>query len=189
MASNDYYQLLGVDRSATADEIRKAYRKLARKYHPDVNKDDDAATKFSEVQEAYDTLSDAEKRKMYDQFGSAGQQGGFRGNPRWQQASGFGGGGFSGGESADFSDFFNQYLKNKNIPEFEYSLEKEGRSTTLVCKWNTIDNFDMPLLINTGKDDFWIYPTNEVKEIDLGNFDRSVFQIRTDLFYINIKKQ
>jgi curved DNA-binding protein len=110
MASNDYYQLLGVDRSATAEEIRKAYRKLARKYHPDVNKDDDAATKFSEVQEAYDTLSDAEKRKMYDQFGSVGQQGGFRGNPRWQQASGFGGGGFSGGESTDFSDFFNQAM-------------------------------------------------------------------------------
>jgi curved DNA-binding protein len=108
MASNDYYQLLGVDRSATADEIRKAYRKLARKYHPDVNKEDDAATKFSEVQEAYDTLSDAEKRKMYDQFGSTGPQGGFRGDPRWQQAGGFGGGGFGGSGSVDFTDFFNE---------------------------------------------------------------------------------
>jgi|TARA_B100000959_G_scaffold287493_1_gene372822 curved DNA-binding protein len=110
MASNDYYQLLGVDRSATADEIRKAYRKLARKYHPDVNKDDDAATKFSEVQEAYDTLSDAEKRKMYDQYGSAGPQGGFRGDPRWQQGGGFGGGGFGGGAGVDFSDFFNEAM-------------------------------------------------------------------------------
>ncbi len=113
MASNDFYQLLGVDRSATADEIRKAYRKLARKYHPDVNKDDDAATKFSEVQEAYDTLSDAEKRKMYDQYGSAGPQGGFRGDPRRQQAGGFGGGygggGFGGG-GVDFSDFFNEAM-------------------------------------------------------------------------------
>jgi curved DNA-binding protein len=104
MASNDYYALLDVDRSATADEIRKAYRKLARKYHPDVNKADDAATKFSEVQEAYDTLSDAEKRKMYDQFGSAGPQGGFRSDPRWQQSGGFGGGG--GGGGVDFSDIF-----------------------------------------------------------------------------------
>jgi DnaJ-class molecular chaperone len=112
MASNDYYKVLGVDRSATADEIRKAYRSLARKYHPDINKDDDAATKFSKVQEAYDTLSDAEKRKTYDQFGGAGPQGGFRGDPRWQQAGGFGGGyggGFGGGGGGvDFSDFFSE---------------------------------------------------------------------------------
>ena len=96
MASIDYYKVLDVDRAATADEIRKAYRSLARKYHPDINKDDNAATKFSKVQEAYDTLSDAEKRKTYDQFGGAGPQGGFRGDPRWQQAGGFGGGYGSG---------------------------------------------------------------------------------------------
>ena len=104
-ASNDYYKLLGVESSATADEIRKAYRKLARKYHPDVNKADDAATKFAEVQEAYDTLSDAEKRKMYDQFGSAGPagSGGFRGNPQWAQGS-HGGAGY--GQTVDFSDIF-----------------------------------------------------------------------------------
>ena len=101
--SNDYYKLLGVDRSATADEIRKAYRKLARKYHPDVNKEEDATTKFAEVQEAYDTLSDAEKRKMYDQFGSSGPTGGgFRGDPRWSQGSPSGG----YGQTVDFSDIF-----------------------------------------------------------------------------------
>jgi len=103
-ASNDYYAVLGVDRSATAEEIRKAYRKLARKYHPDVNKAEDAATKFSQVQEAYDTLCDAEKRRVYDQFGAAGDgDRGFRGDPRWAQ------GGFGGGVGGvDFSEIFGQ---------------------------------------------------------------------------------
>ncbi|MEE2912936.1 MAG: J domain-containing protein [Planctomycetota bacterium] len=102
-ASNDYYTVLGVDRTATAEEIRKAYRRLARKYHPDVNKANDAATKFNEVQEAYDTLCDAEKRRSYDQFGSAGVSGGsgFRGNPQWAQG-GFGQGG------VDFAEIFGQ---------------------------------------------------------------------------------
>ena len=89
----------------------------------------------------------------------------------------------------NFNYFFEQYLSNKDIPEFEYHLVKEGRNNILVCKWNANSNFDMPLLINTGIDDFWIYPINESKEIDLGSFDVSDFQIRTDLFYIDIKKQ
>lgn len=89
----------------------------------------------------------------------------------------------------DFSNFFEQYLKNKDIPEFVYSLEREGRNTTLVCKWNAIDDFNMPLLINTGKKDLWIYPDTNIKEIDLGSFDISSFLIRTDLFYIDVKKQ
>ena len=89
----------------------------------------------------------------------------------------------------DFSNFFEQYLENKDIPEFLYSLEREGRNTTLVCKWNAIDGFNMPLLINTGKKDLWIYPDTNIKEIDLGSFDISSFLIRTDLFYIDVKKQ
>jgi len=101
--SKDHYSTLGVNKTATAEQIRKAYRKLARKFHPDVNKEDDATTKFAEVQEAYDTLSDAEKRKSYDQFGSTGPSaGGFRGDPQWSQASQQGG----YGSSVNFADIF-----------------------------------------------------------------------------------
>jgi curved DNA-binding protein len=72
MAKRDYYDVLGVSKAATADDIRKAYRKLARQFHPDVNKAADAAKRFNEVQEAYDVLADEQKRRAYDQFGHAG---------------------------------------------------------------------------------------------------------------------
>src|SRR3954465_11024542 len=71
MAKRDHYDVLGVPRTASADDIRKAYRKLAREFHPDVNKSADAQKKFTEVQTAYDILSDEQKRRMYDQFGHA----------------------------------------------------------------------------------------------------------------------
>lgn len=70
--AKDYYEVLGIKRDATTDQIRTAYRKLARQLHPDVNKSPDASKKFSEVQEAYDVLSEAEKRQSYDRFGHAG---------------------------------------------------------------------------------------------------------------------
>jgi len=77
MAQRDYYEVLGVGREADAAEIKKAHRRLARKLHPDVNKEDPAAaSKFQEVQEAYDVLADPEKRRMYDQFGHAGARSG-----------------------------------------------------------------------------------------------------------------
>ncbi len=72
MSQRDYYEVLGVARDASADDLKSAYRQLARKWHPDVNKDPDASKRFSEIQEAYDILSDPEKRRAYDRFGHAG---------------------------------------------------------------------------------------------------------------------
>src|SRR6185295_3736522 len=108
MEYRDYYETLNVPRTATADEIKKAYRRLARKYHPDVSKEADAEARFKEVQEAYEVLKDPEKRAAYDQLGSNWQQGQqFRPPPDW--ASGFEFRGRAGdAENLDsgFSDFF-----------------------------------------------------------------------------------
>ncbi|MDA9554734.1 molecular chaperone DnaJ [Pelobium sp.] len=112
MSKRDYYDILGVSKSASADEIKKAYRKLAIKYHPDKNPDDKAAEdKFKEAAEAYEVLSNPEKKQRYDQFGHAGSQAGFGG--------GYGGGGmnmedifsqfgdiFGGGGGSPFDSFF-----------------------------------------------------------------------------------
>ena len=107
MEFKDYYQIMGVKRDATQDEIKRAYRKLARKYHPDVSKEPDAEVRFKEVGEAYEVLKDPEKRAAYDQLGAdwkAGQE--FRPPPEWNQGFEFHGGGFTGADAAQFSDFF-----------------------------------------------------------------------------------
>lgn len=104
MEYKDYYKVLGVDRKATQADIKKAYRRLARKYHPDVSKEPDAETRFKEVSEAYEVLHDPEKRAAYDQLGSGWRQGqDFRPPPGWQWSGDFGQGGAA--DSA-FSDFF-----------------------------------------------------------------------------------
>jgi len=103
----DYYKIMGVERSATQDEIKRAYRKLARKYHPDVSKESDAEERFKEVGEAYEVLKDPEKRTAYDQLGAnwkAGQD--FRPPPDWDAGFEFSGGGFTRGDAAAYSDFF-----------------------------------------------------------------------------------
>lgn len=87
-AKRDYYDVLGVNRQASADEIKKSFRRLARQYHPDVNKNPDAESRFKEINEAYEVLSDQEKRAMYDRFGHAGPQAGFGG---FGDFAGFGG--------------------------------------------------------------------------------------------------
>jgi curved DNA-binding protein len=126
----DYYKALGLEKTATPEQIKKAYRKLARQHHPDVNPDDKGAEqKFKEINEANEVLSDPEKRKKYDQFGAdwqryqqqpggAGRGGQPGGGFDWSQytqgqgGGGFGGGGSPFGEGEDFSDFFGSLFGN-----------------------------------------------------------------------------
>jgi curved DNA-binding protein len=137
----DYYQTLGASKTATADEIRSAYRKLARKYHPDVAKDKkEGEEKIKEINEAYEVLSDSEKRKKYDRLGAAWKSGEFAGAPGatggapegWTYQQGpfeegtefhFGGTGFS--------DFFEQYFGTRRSygggPDFEFEQETTRR--------------------------------------------------------------
>ena len=127
MASKDYYEVLGVDKTASDDEIKRAFRKLAVKYHPDRNQGDkEAEAKFKEINEAYQILSDSEKRAKYDQFGSAAFDG----------TGGFSGGGFSGFDGFDmggFGDIFDSFFgggggssRRRNGPvrgnDIEYTL-------------------------------------------------------------------
>ena len=100
----DYYEVLGVSRDASKDEIKRAYRKMAKKYHPDVNKAPDAAEKFKEVNEAYEILSDENKKAAYDRYGHAAFEQGGAG------AGGFGGQGFGGFEDMDFGDIFGSFF-------------------------------------------------------------------------------
>ncbi len=95
MSKRDYYEVLGIEKGASKDEIKKAYRKLARQYHPDVNSEEDSAEKFKEAKEAYEVLSNEQKRQQYDQFGHAGAQG-----------QGFGGGAQDFGGFGDIFDMF-----------------------------------------------------------------------------------
>jgi molecular chaperone DnaJ len=100
MSKRDYYEVLGIPRDADESAIKSAYRRLARQYHPDVNKSDDAEERFKEINEAHEVLSNAEKRQMYDRFGHAAAQGGFG-----QAGPGAGFGGFGG-----FGDIFEEFF-------------------------------------------------------------------------------
>lgn len=120
----DYYEVLGVGKNASGDEIKKAYRQLARKYHPDVNKEADAETKFKEVKEAYDVLSDDGQRARYDQYGHVDPNQGMGGA-----------GGFSGGDFGGFGDIFDMFFgggggrRDPNAPQrgndLQYSMTIE----------------------------------------------------------------
>ncbi len=124
MEYKDYYQVLGITKESSQDDIKRAYRKLARKYHPDVSKESDAEERFKEVGEAYEVLKDPEKRSAYDQLGSnwkAGQEG-FQPPPDWDAGFEFHGGGYTRDQvdTADYSDFFEQ-LFGRGGPGFSSS--------------------------------------------------------------------
>lgn len=140
MEYRDYYQILGVQRTATADEVKSSYRRLARKYHPDVSKEPNAEERFKEVQEAYEVLKDPQKRAAYDQLGSewkSGQQ--FRPPPDWGSGFEFSGGaaphgrrgarGSAGDEEAyaeeGFSDFFSSLFGGRS--PFANGARRGGR--------------------------------------------------------------
>ncbi|MDN5372405.1 MAG: molecular chaperone DnaJ [Carnobacterium sp.] len=144
MAKRDLYEVLGVSKSASDDEIKKAYRKLSKKFHPDINKEAGAEEKFKEVAEAYEVLSDANKRAAYDQYGHASTDPNFGAG-----GGGFGGGGFGGGfGGGGFEDIFESFFGggggrsyNPNAPrqgeDLQYSLNLEfeeaifGKETTI----------------------------------------------------------
>ena len=127
MSNKDYYEILGVNRNASEQDIKKAYRRLARKYHPDLNKDDPktAEEKFKEVNGAYQTLSDADKRAQYDQLGhdayqQASQGGGGPGAGGFGGFGGFGQGGFGGFGGGGFEDIFDMFTggrQRRNGPQ------------------------------------------------------------------------
>lgn len=121
MKFKDYYEVLGVERNASQDDIKRAYRRLARKYHPDVSKEADAEARFKEMREAYAVLKDPEKRSAYDQFGEnwkAGQD--FQPPPDWESRRGpsFGDEAYAG--AGDFSDFFETLFGHGRRGGFSY---------------------------------------------------------------------
>jgi curved DNA-binding protein len=133
----DYYKILGLERSASQDEIKRAFRKLARKYHPDVSKEPDAEERFKEVNEAHEVLKDPQKRAAYDRLGAgwkAGQE--FRPPPDWETVFEFGDGGFTGADTSHFSDFFESLFGGFHRPHsrtegFRYQMRGEDQQARI----------------------------------------------------------
>lgn len=118
MEFKDYYAVLGVEKSADAAAIKKSFRKLARKYHPDVSKESDAEERMKELNEAFAVLSDPEKRAAYDELGQGNRPGSeFHAPPGWDSGHGFSQGHYSESEAASFSDFFSEMFGRAHAGE------------------------------------------------------------------------
>jgi len=140
--SKDYYKILGVEKNASKEEIKKAYKKLAKQYHPDLNKEADAEQKFKEINEAASILGDDQKRQQYDQFGSDS----FKGGAGFNGASGFDFSGFQGGGDFDFDNIFDMFFggggrrqerRGQDLRfDLELSLEEAafGKSETIIIE-------------------------------------------------------
>jgi curved DNA-binding protein len=129
MEYRDYYKILGVERSADQESIKRSYRKLARKYHPDVSKEPDAEAKFKELNEAYEVLKDPEKRAAFDQLGANWQAGqDFQPPPGWDQGFEFHGGGYTQVDPEQFSDFFESLFGRESFGGARGFRQSAGRS-------------------------------------------------------------
>jgi curved DNA-binding protein len=146
MQYKDYYKIMGLSRDTSQDEIKRAYRKLARKYHPDVSKEKDAEAKFKELGEAYEVLKDPEKRAAYDQLGAnwkAGQD--FRPPPNWNEGFEFKGGGFTSDEARAYSDFFEQLFGHSGFrpgDKGQYGLHARGQDSHAKIYIDLEDSFN-----------------------------------------------
>lgn len=135
MEYKDYYKILGVPREANADDIKKSYRKLARKFHPDVSKESNAEEKFKDLQEAYEVLKDPEKRKAYDQLGANWKSGqGFQPPPNWEYQE-TQGPQFNDFEGGGFSDFFRDLFGRGAAGAGRPDLSNAGKISIVVCKF------------------------------------------------------
>ncbi len=141
MQYKDYYKILGLSKDASADEIKKAYRKLAKQYHPDTNKQKGIEEKFKEVNEAYEVLGNKEKREKYDQMGSSFNMGGGENfDPSW-----FGAGNniryeYASGGANDFSDFFNMFFgRDDGLDNIFVNAKKGGRKQNFSRKGEDVE--------------------------------------------------
>ena len=139
----DYYKILGIDKTALPKDIKSAYRKLARKYHPDLNPNDkDANKNFQQINEANEVLSDPEKRKKYDQYGKDWQHADeFEKQKQYQEQSNSRGSGFSGGQSGDFSDFFESMFGGSAGGSSGRQAKYRGEDFNAELKLELIDAF------------------------------------------------
>lgn len=140
MEYKDYYKILGVSREASQDEIKRAYRKQARKHHPDVNKGSEAEARFKEINEANEVLKDPEKRAAYDRLGQNWQQGqDFRPPPDWGETFSFQGRQFGGADQAAFSDFFESlfggsHFQARGQAQHRFRTRGEDQHATLAIR-------------------------------------------------------